>query len=388
MFFKIRSTVDETFPTHIKLTHHMWMSADDGWKEYIVDKVRVIFKGYIDHTEATDEVLSQIANSKTPIFSGNYTAIVVRYGLITIQHDVYRSFLLQIDDATRTIHNLTEPSTRRVPASCIITVSDRGIVSPYVDFDPIGPIDPQPLSKVEAIDAIDDILLTRFKQFFAHNTLPVKMFVTGGIDTMVCWSYLKQLGIDYELITDQHVFDSLFWQNHSNELQTFWGYTQIHSWEEPVVLVSGALGDEVMMRGPETANWLLKSFGTSIPEQIKPEHYHFMHFTLPKNAAKYESNTGTRDETVAKILDVTINDHQHWHLDNTLTFTPFKDIAITKLLLRLLLDDVVGQVVDAEISKALVARNCPELLECLESHKNKSFYTKTEKDFVQFLKHK
>jgi hypothetical protein len=65
-----------------------------------------------------------------------------------------------------------------------------------------------------------------------------------------------------------------------------------------------------------------------------------------------------------------LNDHQQWHLDNTITFTPLKDIRITNLLLRLSYNNIFGQIVDAAISKELVNRNCPQLLRHLETHKN------------------
>ena len=47
-----------------------------------------------------------------------------------------------------------------------------------------------------------------------------------------------------------------------------------------------------------------------------------------------------------------LHDHQHWHLENTLTFTPFKDIEITKLILQLAPEDLIKHFKDAVIKLA------------------------------------
>jgi hypothetical protein len=65
-----------------------------------------------------------------------------------------------------------------------------------------------------------------------------------------------------------------------------------------------------------------------------------------------------------------LNDCQHWHLGNTLTFTPLRDLALFKLLLRLPFADAVAQIMHSEISLALIERNDPELLKYISPIKN------------------
>ena len=65
-----------------------------------------------------------------------------------------------------------------------------------------------------------------------------------------------------------------------------------------------------------------------------------------------------------------VNDFQHWHLGNTLTFTPLRDIEIFKTLLRLDTDTAIKQIVNSEISFELIARNNPDLLNYLSPKKN------------------
>jgi hypothetical protein len=42
-------------------------------------------------------------------------------------------------------------------------------------------------------------------------------------------------------------------------------------------------------------------------------------------------------------MGMCVNDHQHWHLGNTLTFTPFKDIRILATILEMEKNDILRE---------------------------------------------
>jgi hypothetical protein len=65
-----------------------------------------------------------------------------------------------------------------------------------------------------------------------------------------------------------------------------------------------------------------------------------------------------------------INDWQHWHLGNTLTWTPLRDLEIFKALLRLPADSAVGQIMNSNISLQLIERNRPGLSALISDQKN------------------
>ena len=69
-------------------------------------------------------------------------------------------------------------------------------------------------------------------------------------------------------------------------------------------------------------------------------------------------------------MGMCINDHQHWHLGNTLTFTPFKDIRILATMLEMEKNDIVESILDARMQRELIGRNNPELLQYLDEYKN------------------
>ena len=384
MFFQIKFEFDNTFPTHIKLTDTLWLNADEGWSEHYVDDTRIIFKGYLDDSELTDDVLQTIAYTVTPVYSGNFIAVVTKNNSVSIRHDTYRSFLLYVDDNSKMIHNMQMPFTWRVPSDQIITFGN-DLVTASSYFDPIGLVEyDRTRSKSEVIEEIDLILENKFKTFFAHNTLPVKLFVSGGIDTIICWAYIKSLNIPYELVVDEHIAQTKFVQNYLPNIAKHWSYFQIHSWYNPTLLVTGASGDELMMRNPYIGNLWLQLCGTSYPEELQPHHYHYINHFLPSRVKHYEEqNTLSKNELIDKILSIIINDHQHWHLDNTITFTPFKDIRLIKLMLQLPFDDIKGQLLDAEISKALVTKRCPQLLRHLVKHKDEYKLKQNKKDAIK-----
>jgi hypothetical protein len=75
-------------------------------------------------------------------------------------------------------------------------------------------------------------------------------------------------------------------------------------------------------------------------------------------------------DLIKQILNATVNDHQHWHLGNTTTWTPFKDIELTKLVLRLDPIDLLTQIIDAKINKNIIERLWSPGLQLISTTKN------------------
>jgi hypothetical protein len=160
--------------------------------------------------------------------------------------------------------------------------------------------------------------------------------------------------------------------------QQFWGYSQIHHWTEPCVLTSGAPGDEFMLRSPTTADLWLKFHGIRVVDLLTlPEWQGCLHqayFKLPKNYRIFKEqqvDTGWDREMLAwNICNIVANDWQHWHLGNTLTWTPLRDIEIFKLFLRLPINSQLSQVMNSTISRQLIKRNGPGLANLISDQKN------------------
>ena len=162
----------------------------------------------------------------------------------------------------------------------------------------------------------------------------------------------------------------------------FWGYNQVHHWKDPCVILSGAPGDEFTVRSPYTVNMMLKYIETSIPKLLEKKEYknslHFEYFSKHSYKEIWESQQNlsynNRKEVITKCLHLILNDYQHWHLGNTITWTPFRDIEFFITIARLPDKELKDHIMNSTVHKALITRNFPELLNCLSTNKNSGNY--------------
>ena len=353
MFFALATQQDPRFPNHQELLPGLWLSHDDGWHQF----PHVVAKGY-----ANDRTLLEAAYSSA---RGNYCAFVRRADQVTIQHDQDRGFPLWASDTC--ITNL-EPSGEPVWADCTITVDASMTITREWRTQTLTHTG---LSDADIVDQVHARLLATFDSFLRHNTLPIKMFVTGGVDTTLAWAYLDHFTRDYEIVDYEYIKFTPFWKRNRESLRRFWGYTQIHLWDEPCVMISGAMGDENFLRGPNTAEMMLRAHGTSLEQELTPADYHYKHFRKYIDAGL---DVGTVDRDIAKVrekvMQINSNDHQHWHLDNTLHFTPFKDSRLLSLILHSSRDQLIAQARDATINRRLIERLDPLKLAKISAFKN------------------
>jgi hypothetical protein len=229
------------------------------------------------------------------------------------------------------------------------------------------------------VDDVDQLLRRKIKLYLEHNPGPVKVFLSGGVDSLLVFSYLKNLGADYEIVWGNHVeFDDFWLQNHY-DVQQNWAYSQIHHWTTPTVLASGAPGDEFMMRSPSTTNLYLLHHGTDIPKQLVrwPHCLHREYLGLDKHHKIYQEQQSIGLETARlkwTLSNMVLNDYQHWHLGNTLTYTPLRDLDVFLTILNMDFDTVLSQIMDSQISKQLIEHNVPGLSKVISDQKNSGNY--------------
>jgi hypothetical protein len=237
----------------------------------------------------------------------------------------------------------------------------------------IGDIDVEELSVDNALTQVHDLLTHKTQQFLNHNTLPLKVFLSGGVDTMLIYSYLVAAGAEFELLDYNHVEHDYFWRTNSHLFTKHWAYNQTHHWKTPCVLASGTPGDEFMLRGPESADFYLRHFGTSLNESIRTDHMQHDYVKLEKNQQKLNNQPpllSTPHDLHWHLCNIMVNDWQHWHLGNTLHWTPLRDLDIFKIIMRLPLQDAVEQIVDNKFSRALIERNIPNGSALISTQKN------------------
>jgi len=181
------------------------------------------------------------------------------------------------------------------------------------------------------------------------------------------------------LIKYAHVDYTDFWLMNSGDIVDNWGYKQIHHWINPCILTSGAPGDEFMLRSPVTANIFLQNNGTDLLKMNQDvTSLHYSYFSLPKHkkvvenlASDFEVNKNlNKKELIWKLCNIIINDWQHWHIENTLTWTPLRDLEIFKIILQMPYEVQIKQIFDSYISKRLISDINPQFVNLISHQKN------------------
>jgi hypothetical protein len=190
---------------------------------------------------------------------------------------------------------------------------------------------------------------------------------------MLLYSYLVAAGAKFELLEYDHVEHDYFWRANSHLLTEYWAYKQTHHWRESCVLASGTLGDEFMLRNPVSGDFYLRHQGTSLNAEILPAHMQHDYVHLEKNQRSLNNQPAlltTKKELHYHLCNAMVNDWQHWHLGNTLHWTPLRDLDILKTIMRLPLNHAIDQITDNKFSQALIERNLPGGSVFLSTQKN------------------
>jgi hypothetical protein len=388
MFFSIRKTEDSRFPIRYQI-HDFIINVDQGWKTQTLGNKKIVYKGYLDQGNF-DLRLAEIVNNIKPTIMGNFCAIVVDATTVTIHHARYRSFPMVYQLGVG-IENLSTEGTQ-VWADQVATL-DNTMQLTFKTFDIIekNSILADTLSREEVIVAVDRIIKQKFKDFLQENTLPVNMFLSGGIDTTMLYGYLKKETTNFKIQFNNHIDHDWFWMTNHADLSKYATYKNIHHWQDPSILLSGRPGDEYFLRGNVAlANMVLMHHGIDLLDILSDSkfknclHYNFMNRPDYLKIIKQDQQN-TYIQTIVKnkvLLDYAIcrrclNDFQGSHIGNTLTWTPLRDLEILKLFLKLDIDDLLMQMLDSTISKELISRLDPKLSDLLSGQKNTFNYLST-----------
>lgn len=370
MFFNISDTHLENYPCHWQLGKFS-VSTDNGWTLTTLGTAQILYKGYADKN-SLDNLLDEILFQQEPQLTGNFCALVLVDNSIEIQTDRYRSFPIYIGHG---VNNLIPTDYIAWTDSLITVHADLSITEDK--FDVIGKIDTSPIALDEALDAITSILDWKVTNFLKHNQLPIKSFLSGGVDSLLVYSFLRKHTDAFELVKCSHVDYDYFWLKNSSDITRFWAYNQIHHWTEPCVLTSGAPGDEFTMRSPTTTDLFLKHHNIKISELLAQPKWadslHYKYFSKEKHMQIFltqEAPVQLLENLHWNLCNIVVNDWQHWHLGNTITWTPLRDLDIFKIMLRLPVDVLIEQVMNSNISIQLIERNCPGLSTAISDAKN------------------
>ena len=344
MFFSVSTNIDRRFPNNYQI-NRLWINCDNGWQKTDT----TFYKGYAD----------------------NYCKIVVDSAGAVIEHSTPRSFPLWYQPGLVT--NLESIGTQAWTDDqlTIDLTGEVTVIKTEIDLAiPTGS-----LSIKQAQKQIQELLNKKLLQIPGD----VKLFCSGGLDTLLLYAMLSDKHL-FELIVDEHYEQDAFTDKNRPALNKFWAYNQIHHWHAPTWLATGSHGDEYFLRGPTVIGMLTAwhdiNFGKLLADNPNCYHYHYFNkypelwISAWNNRAQLQKEYPTVELLHRQILNILVNDYQHWHLGNTLTWTLYKDINITKILLQCPINELIPQFLDGRLSKDLIIDYNPAIIDYLSQYKN------------------
>lgn len=376
MFFKISKKIENNFPINYTINGVVF-NFDLGWEKFKFDDVTIFFKGYILNKDPIEDTLLSLIKDNNHSLDGNFTAILCYDNNIVITHDINRGYPLWHDDDVVT--NL-EVYKNNVWSNKFVNI-DYYFNLELLDVN-LKKRAYETLSYDAALKNIYDIIANKFEMFLSNNKNPLKIFLSGGVDTTTLYSFLKKFTKNFEVIDYEYKkFTKFYKANWHNHIRKFWAYNQMHTWGDvPISMITGGCGDEYLIRGPVAINLMNRHHDIDMIKLLESNKncYHYRYFMEEKNVKTFssvppidfEKIKSNKSLVIKYILNNLLNDHQHWHIDKTIFFTPFKDIELANIVLRLDKKDFIKQIINAQINKDLISMNNPDDLKIISKYKN------------------
>lgn len=391
MFFSISKTKSDS-----RFHNHYWIngfnvSTDDGWsRTETINGTTLFYKGYSD-TNMIENIAEDFEYNTKPRYTGNFCVILVYDNKVVITHDIDRSFPLKYYSNDK-ISNLPYPNNVKIEdhiwSDSIVEYTNNGINKIF--FENFYNVDvSETISLSDCKKDIEEILSKKVNNLNKISNT-INIFLSGGIDTTMVYSLLKKYYTQNINIITKEIFeftefttknmDSLL--NHSGT----WGYKQFHHWKQNSFYATGGMGDEIFLRGPTTAALWCAWHDVNLLKELENINYayHKKYFLLEKNKKiidYYWSNRRNIQEEFSnysdlcwQICNMVSNDHQHWHLENTISWTPLKDIRIIKNILKLPKDIILKQIIHGIVDLEIISKLHPEMKKHICTHKNHNQY--------------
>lgn len=257
----------------------------------------------------------------------------------------------------------------------------------FIRTENLPPSDNVLLSLDDTASIIGDILLENTKNFFKYNDIDkINVLFSGGLDTLTSWAVLDNITKEYTLnayvpkIQDikspLHVILGRI-REYESDLMTKvsndnWGYNISSFYINTNWYLTGYYAEVIQFRDAIAINALANYKGKQIDELAEPNDYLYWFLKRPVlDRFKHSMLQFDNDESLKKYLyDTILYDYQMWHFDNNMTFSPFFDVRIADVMMRLSIDDIINNALSGIIQRKIIERFNPQLLSILSDFKN------------------
>lgn len=373
MHFEISTDINNKFSSHYKLMENLYLSTDLGWEVLNINNTLVYFKGYQTSFDSHQDFINEIINNPVPRFKGLFIGIICKGNTIELTFDVDRGTHIYYSDNKISTFNL-ENNLQVLPPIQYIIIDNYEVT--FKNFDPLEKyLNFEPLSEDEVFYSIDKVIENNFNKILPRCMSPILVMITGGLDTLLAFSYLKKYTSNYKILTYEHIdFTEFICKNwrvfktrNNNE-----GFLHFHGTH---VILGGGWGDERLLRDPRICNLNFKLNNTTVLNEIEnyKDSYQYLIAQTPNYLQGYEDQKNlnlNKIETFKEMYSINLHVRCWGHVENNIYFHPLKDLEITNLMLRLPFHIQKQQMFDGYFHKKLIYNNDPNLLKYVSKYKN------------------
>jgi hypothetical protein len=250
----------------------------------------------------------------------------------------------------------------------------------------------------EVSTMIGDILVENTENFYKFNKPgSITALFSAGLDTLTAWTIIDSITKEYTLslhVPSGNETEWLQWLGTEREYESdlidkvstdYWGYHHACFYKKENWNITGYYAEVYTYRDGEAINAIANYYGKRIDELASESDYLYWFLKRPNIIEKYRDSMleFSDDADLKRFLWNTIwYDHQMWHLDNNLMFSPFADIRIPELVNRMSVRDIAHNCVTGQIQRNIIRRFRPDLLPLVADYKNeKGIWINFRKNF-------
>lgn len=386
MYFQLSKDYSNNFPKFYDIKNFK-LSTDLGWHETQGRFGKLIFKGYA-YTNLKD-FLEKHDPETIHNHHGSFTAIMEKGNKIFVVHDTNREFPLFIDDDNTTVTNLTRNDKTKYPdVSLQIDCDQNKIKESYQEHEFEKKDD---VSMSTTAEVVLGILNNDIRAFADMYKNPIKVVPTGGIDSTLLISLLKHNNVEFEVIDYEHKKWTYFYKKNRQAVNANINegvFTSVgHTWgEEPMTLANGWHADQQFFRCYLPLAVFCKAKTINLTDELEKHKEAYSYYFLLNEISERETQLSATLHDVTdsrsaykRIFEIIRASFQPWSFENTLYWSPFKNLNITKNVLQMCDADILENSFDASLQKMILNKIDPNLLDVITPKKNQFDQTVYEK---------
>jgi hypothetical protein len=214
MFFSLSPTADDRFPNRSSIPGGFF-NHDNGWQWQQMSGQTVAFKGY------TETAIDKLVQDPTPRHKGNFCLIIPGNQKTIVTHDINRSFPLFWYHDQQILTNLQLDNSHTAVYADRYVSLDSSLTYHQTFFNCYGNVDQLPITVEDCVDQLGCLLEQKIQNL--KLDLPIKLFLSGGLDTGLLGALANKSKIDYERIHYEHFdYDQFTYKNITNIKKKYW----------------------------------------------------------------------------------------------------------------------------------------------------------------------